>query len=173
MNAASTLRFLKNKLNIKLNKNQINKICYNIGSDVIFGISHKPKILLSDREVIKIKQKIFFYLILIKPQFGCKTSKIYKNVKHFSSPLKMTKKFKIQNFKKLRNDLEKPAFQLYPTLYNLKKDIENIPNISFARMTGSGSTIIGYFERRKDAIYGTKYLKKKYNKYWCILSKTI
>ena len=111
--------------------------------------------------MLKIKQKIFFYLILIKPQFGCKTSKIYKNVKHFSSPLKMTKKFKIQNFKKLRNDLEKPAFQLYPTLYNLKKDMENIPNISFARMTGSGSTIIGYFERRKDAIYGTKYLKKK------------
>ena len=173
MNAASILRFLIKKLNIKLNKNLINKICYNIGSDVIFGISHKPKILLSNREVSKINQKIFFYLIVIKPEFGCKTSKIYKNVKLFSSPLKMTNKLKIQNFKNLRNDLEKPAFQLYPTLQNLKADMENIPNISFARMTGSGSTIIGYFQRRKDAIYGTKYLKKKYNNYWCILSKTI
>ena len=173
MNAASTLRFLKKKLNLKLSKNQISKICYNIGSDVIFGINNKPKILLSNREVSKINQKIFFYLIVIKPEFGCKTSKIYKNVKLFSSPLKMTNKLKIQNFKNLRNDLEKPAFQLYPTLQNLKADMENIPNISFARMTGSGSTIIGYFERRKDAIYGTKYLKKKYNNYWCILSKTI
>jgi len=173
MNAASILRFLKKKLNIKLNKHQINKICYNIGSDVIFGVNDKPKILLCDKGVSKIKQKIFFYLILIKPQFGCKTSKIYKNVKNFSSPLKMSKSFKIQNFKKLRNDLEKPAFQLYPTLHNLKEDVKNIPNISFARMTGSGSAIIGYFERRKDAIYGTKYLKKKYNNYWCILSKTI
>ena len=173
MNAASTLRFLKKKLNIKLSKNQISKICYNIGSDVIFGINNKPKISLSNREVLQIKKKIFFHLAIIKPQFGCKTSRIYKNVKEFSSPLKMTKKLNIQNFQKLRNDLEKPAFQLYPKLHKLKQDMENIPNISFARMTGSGSTIIGYFERRKDAIYGTKYLKKKYNNYWCILSKTI
>ena len=48
-----------------------------------------------------------------------------------------------------------------------------LTNILFARMTGSGSTIIGYFLRKKDAIYGTKYLKKKYNKCWCIISKTI
>ena len=51
--------------------------------------------------------------------------------------------------------------------------MEEVPNILFARMTGSGSTIIGYFLRKKDAIYGTKYLKKKYNKCWCIISKTI
>ena len=173
MNAASTLRFLDKKLNIKLNKNQINKICCKIGSDVILGINNKPKILLSNGKSLRIKKKIFFYLTLLKPRFGCKTSKIYKNIKNFSPSLKISNKLNVQSIKELRNDLEKPAFKLHPSLHKIKKDMENIPNISFARMTGSGSTIIGYFLKRKDAIYGTKYLKKKYNNYWCILSKTI
>ena len=173
MNAASTLRFLSKKLNIKLNKNQINRICSNVGSDVILGINNKPKILLSNGKLLRIKKKMFFYLTLVKPKFGCKTSKIYENLKSFSPSLKMSQELNVRNLKDLRNDLENPAFKLYPTLNKIKKDMENIPNISFARMTGSGSTIIGYFLSKKDAIYGTKYLKKKYNNYWCILSKTI
>ena len=47
------------------------------------------------------------------------------------------------------NDLEKSAFSIYPKLNFLKNDLSNLPNILFARMTGSGSTIIGYFLRKK------------------------
>ena len=40
-------------------------------------------------------------------------------------------------------------------------------------MTGSGSTIIAYFNSKKAALNAEKILKKKYKNYWCILSKTI
>lgn len=115
MNAASTLRFLSKKLNIKLNKNQINRICSNVGSDVILGINNKPKILLSNGKLLRIKKKMFFYLTLVKPKFGCKTSKIYENIKTFSPSLKMSQELNVRNLKDLRNDLENPAFKLYPT----------------------------------------------------------
>ena len=80
---------------------------------------------------------------------------------------------KKKNFKEFRNDLETSAFKIYPSLLKIKKEMEKLQNIHFARMTGSGSVIIAYFLRKKDAMTGTKYLKKKYKNYWCILSKTI
>ena len=72
-----------------------------------------------------------------------------------------------------QNDLENVAFVKYRKLFHLKNYIETLPNIYFARMTGSGSTIIGYFKRKKDALYGTKLLRKRYKNYWCIFTKTI
>ena len=74
---------------------------------------------------------------------------------------------------KLKNDLEEPAFKKYPVLKKLKIFMEKMDDILFVRMTGSGSTIIGYFISKKAAVNARKILKKKYQKYWCILSKTI
>ncbi len=73
----------------------------------------------------------------------------------------------------LKNDLEEPAFKKYPVLKKLKIFMEKMDDTLFVRMTGSGSTIIGYFISKKAAVNARKILKKKYQKYWCILSKTI
>ena len=47
--------------------------------------------------------------------------------------------------KKSKNDLEIIALKEYPKLKSLKIFLENLTNIKFARMTGSGSAIIAYF----------------------------
>ena len=57
--------------------------------------------------------------------------------------------------------------------YKLKSFMEELPNIQFVRMTGSGSSLIGYFLTKNSAIKGVKLFKKKYKNYWCITSKTI
>ena len=51
--------------------------------------------------------------------------------------------------------------------------MEDLPNILFARMTGSGSCIVGYFMSINSAKNAEKLFKKKYKNYWCITSKTI
>ena len=51
--------------------------------------------------------------------------------------------------------------------------MEKLDKILFVNMTGSGSTIVGYFISKKTALKAIKLLKKKYRNYWCILSKTI
>ena len=61
----------------------------------------------------------------------------------------------------------------YPKLSIIKDDLSKTSNTNFTRMTGSGSAIIGYFKRKKDALYGPRLFKKKYKNYWCIFSKTI
>ncbi len=72
-----------------------------------------------------------------------------------------------------KNDLEEPAFRKYPVLKKLKIFMEKLDKILFVNMTGSGSTIVGYFITKKTALNAIKILNKKYKNYWCILSKTI
>ena len=86
---------------------------------------------------------------------------------------KSTKIFKIQSLKYAQNDLEIPAFKLYPVLGKLKIFLSNIDQVKFARMTGSGSTIVAYFSNKKSAINGLKIIKKKFKNHWSIVSKTI
>ena len=173
MNAASLLNFFNKKNKLNLSKKKMVYLCTKIGSDVRLGLNNYSKIMFGSGEVKSIK-KFKSYLIIVMPNFGCSTKRIYQNVKKYSkSHIKISKEYNLNNCHRLYNDLEKPAFKLYPKLADIKKTLQNLPNIKFARMTGSGSAMIGYFLRKKDAFHGTKILKKKYKNYWCILSKTI
>jgi len=176
MNAASVLKYLLDKEKLKLKSKEILQITSKIGSDVIIGMKKKVLIFHGNDELKIVKNKINFFTILLKPKFGCSTKSIYKDVKYFSESF--LKKNKISNLNKkiiinLKNDLEVPAFKKYSKLQKLKIFMEKLDNILFARMTGSGSTMVGYFTSKKSALNAVKILKKKYKNCWCILSKTI
>ena len=55
----------------------------------------------------------------------------------------------------------------------MKLFLLKLPRVIFVRMTGSGSTIVGYFKSKKAALNAKKLLRKNYKNYWCNLSKTI
>ena len=57
-----------------------------IGSDVMLGIEKKNLILQGNRKLFRSNKKIGLYTIIIKPNFGYSTEKIYKNIKSFSKP---------------------------------------------------------------------------------------
>jgi len=176
MNASSLLKFLIKNEKLKLSNNGILNISSKIGFDVIVGMKNKNLILYGDGKLKSLNKKIIFYILLVKPNFGCSTKSIYKKVKNFSKPIyKINKRINLNNkfLSNLRNDLEEPAFRKYPILKKIKIFMEKLDNISFVRMTGSGSTIVGYFISKKDALNAIKVLNKKYKNYWCILSKTI
>ena len=114
--------------------------------------------------------------MLIKPKFGCSTKNIYAQVRNYSKPQFFKIKSKNINFNtlsKMKNDLEVISFKLYPRLRKIRQFFLNIDKNSYVRMTGSGSTIVGYFMSKKAALNAKKLLKKKYKNYWCNLSKTI
>ena len=76
---------------------------------------------------------------------------------------------------KSNNDLENAVFKKYAIISNLKNFLSKLPNVVFARMTGSGSAIVGYFKTKNAAKNAAKIFKNKYKYkgYWCIVSKTI
>ena len=174
MNAATLLNyFVSNKI-IKADKKEIYEIAHKVGSDVVIGIYNKNKTLNYKESKVFFLKKKKIHLLIVKPNFGCNTTKIYSMIKSYSkSKISVKKISNIKTFARCSNDLEMIAFKIYPKLRELKNTVLNLPNIFSARMTGSGSTIIGYFLTKKDALKGAKIIKKKYKKYWCILSKTI
>ncbi len=175
MNAASILSyFIKNNI-ISISKNEIIKICNQIGSDVFLGLDRKNSILASNKKIKKFKTKIGLFVVLIKPKIGCSTKEIYRRVKKFSKKrIKISSKiFNVDSLKTEKNDLEEPAFNLYPNLSKLKIFLSNTDQVKFVRMTGSGSTIVAYFSNKKSAINALKLAKKNFKNYWSILSKTI
>ena len=175
MNAAFLLKYFLKKKIIQLSKKEIFNICNQIGSDVFLGLDRKNSILLNKKKIKKYNVKMAFFALLVKPKIGCSTKEIYRRVKYFSkNRIKISSKiFKIQFLKYVKNDLEAPAFTLYPILGKLKIFLSNINQVKFVRMTGSGSTIVAYFSNKKSAINGLKIIKKKFKNHWSIVSKTI
>ena len=176
MNAANILNFLIKKRFIKLNQEQILKISNLIGSDVILGISPTSAILKSNNVIKKFFKCPRFYTLLVRPNFGCSTKKIYLGVKKFT-------KSKFNNPKKAmfgskflinqENALEKIAFLKYPKLKKIKSLLESLKKPLFVRMTGSGSVIVAYYRSKRDCELAKVQFRRKFKNYWCNTSKTI
>ncbi len=175
MNAASLMNFFLKQKIFHLTKKEVFNICNKIGSDVFLGLNNKNLILTNNNTVKTFNTKLGLYAVLIKPKIGCSTKNIYNGVKNFKkSRIKINSKvFKIYSLQNAQNDLEKPAFKIYPILRKLKEFLSNIDEVKFVRMTGSGSTIVAYFSNKKSAINALKLTKRKFKNYWSILSKTI
>ncbi len=176
MNASSILKFLIKKHKIKINKKKLVKIANFIGSDVILGMSPKNLILKSNGAIRHISHIESKKVLVIKPDFGCSTEKIYSKVKKFKKSQfnKINKYFFTYSaLEKLSNDLEFIVLKKYPKLKILKVFLEKLPNIKLVRMTGSGSAMIAYFSSSKLCKQAQKKVKKHFKKYWCITAKTI
>ena len=176
MNAARLINYFYNKKIIKLNKKRLINLANLIGSDVMLGINPKNTILSSSGKLTKFKKKLGFHVLIVKPNFGCSTKLIYSKVKFFSKPKYNNPKqslFIKNNIVNSNNDLEKIAFHKYSKLKSLKLFLSKLPNIVFARMTGSGSSIVAYFQSKKATVIASRVFKRKFKNYWCIVSKTI
>ena len=176
MNAASLLSLFIKKNFFKISSKKIREICDLIGSDVVLGIYKSNLILNSKGKISAFKTKKNFNIVLVKPKFGCSTKAIYSNVKKYSKAIFNKSKagvFNLDKLSNLKNDLEPIALRKYSKLKQIKSHLENYTNSKFARMTGSGSVIVGYYLTKKDSELAKKYINKKFRNYWCIVAKTI
>jgi 4-diphosphocytidyl-2-C-methyl-D-erythritol kinase len=176
MNASSVLNFLIKKKIIKISQKQILNISSLIGSDVILGINQSSAILKSNNIVKKFSKCPIFHTLLVKPNFGCSTKEIYSKVKKitnskFNNPKKLM--FNPKYLARQENALEVAAFFKYPRLKKIKSFLENLQNPLFVRMTGSGSILVAYYQSKKDCELAKVQFKRKFEKYWCNVSKTL
>tara|TARA_B100001057_G_scaffold243296_1_gene243638 strand:- start:7 stop:849 length:843 start_codon:yes stop_codon:yes gene_type:complete len=176
MNVAAIVSFFEKQKILALKKKKILEIIDSIGSDVKLGLYSKNLVLKSNNQIKVLSSKKKFYTLIVKPDFGCSTKKIYSKVNKFSKPKfnKISKNmFRINFLKQMKNDLERIVLKQYPKMRILKSFLDNLSHVKFVRMTGSGSAIIAYFSsviKCKDA---EKKVKKQFRNYWCKTSKTI
>ena len=176
MNAGSILNYFIKKNIIKINKKTIFEISKSIGSDVILGLNFTNSILTSTNKIKLFRKSKIFYVLIVKPNFGCSTKKIYEKVKKFNKPKirkPLKKMFNLNYLKKMDNSLEQIALLKYPKLKLIKLYLETLSKPVFVRMTGSGSALVAYFQSKERCLSAKKMFNKKYKNYWCIVSKNI
>ena len=173
-NSVSIVKYFYKK---KLKEKMINKFEKKIGSDFrlfLSNLSFQKKY----KKVSALKINFKTYIVLVFPRLTFATKKIYKLVSAFSGKsknqyLKNNSKQYYKNIINERNDLQMAVVKKYPIIDKLIRTILNQKGCIFSRMSGSGSTCYGVFKSKKNAYLAVKKLKKKYPKYWCVITKTI
>ena len=107
INAASVLKYLLKKQNLKLSSKEILQIASKIGSDVIIGMQQKNSIFYKSGKLKIINKNLKFITLLVRPNFGCSTKLIYQSVRSFSNPFLKEKEISNLNhifLNKLKNE---------------------------------------------------------------------
>ena len=164
MNAANILKYFVKKKIVKTSNKKVIELSNKVGSDIALGLEKKNSILFNDGKIGRLNNNINFHVLIVKPNIDCSTGHIYSKVTEYSKPIYNKNNgffFKLKNLIKSKNDLENVVFKKYSKIKNLKYFLSNLPNVVFARMTGSGSAIVAYFKSKKAVNKAEKNFKKK------------
>src|SRR5262249_1993599 len=150
--AASTLLGLNKLFDTKLPREALAKMAEAIGSDVPFFIFQSAATCKGRGELVNpVKFCKKLSILLLKPEFGVPTEWAYSRWRDSREILGVSytpQEFAGQTFV---NDLERPVFQKFVFLAQLKMWLLKQPEVGSALMSGSGSTMFAVLRSKADA----------------------
>ena len=150
--AAFTLLALNQLFETNLPREALSKMAEMIGSDIPFFIFQSAAVCKGRGELVtplKLRQSLS--LILIKPGFAVSTSWAYH---HWQGSREIPRvSYAAQEFggQTLVNDLERPAFEKFVFLAQLKMWLLKQPEVGVALMSGSGSATFAVLRENAEA----------------------
>ena len=174
-NAAVTLKLLSKLWNVPLPP--INELVL-LGADIpvcmdwrlqrMQGIGEKNSFVVSPDSL---------WIVLLNNGDRVPTSTVFQGVtqNEFSGlvnvPRLNEKNILIKFLKSTRNDLEKSAIKNYPAINDLINSLNLTSGCLVARMSGSGSTCFGLYEKKDEAEKAKKHLLNKFPNAWIKVAK--
>ena len=150
--AASTLLALNELFETKMPREALAKIAETLGSDVPFFIFRSPAFCKGRGElVVAAKLKKQLSILLLKPAFVVSTAWAYSRWQHsreIPGVRYQAQEFAGQTFV---NDLERPVFEKFAFLAQLKMWLLAQTEVGAALMSGSGSTVFAIMRESADA----------------------
>jgi 4-diphosphocytidyl-2-C-methyl-D-erythritol kinase len=149
--AASTLLALNELFETNLRREALAKMAEMIGSDVPFFIFQSAAVCKGRGEMVSlIRLHEQLSVLLLKPEFGVPTQWAYSRWRdscEIPGVLYGAQQFTQQSFV---NDLERPVFEKFVFLAQLKMWLLNQPEVGAALMSGSGSTVFAVIRDNTD-----------------------
>jgi len=151
--AASVLLALNELFETKLPREALAKMAEAIGSDVPFFIFQSAAMCKGRGEVVtplKLQERLS--ILLFKPDFAVLTAWAYsrwQDSREIAGVSYAAQQFAGQTF---INDLERPVFEKFVFLAQLKMWLLNQPEVAAALMSGSGSTVFAALRPNVDAL---------------------
>jgi 4-diphosphocytidyl-2-C-methyl-D-erythritol kinase len=150
--AASVLLALNELFDAKLSQEQLVEMADPIGSDVPFFLFQSAALCKGHGEmVMPVKLQRKFSILLLKPAFAVSTAWAYsrwQDSREIPGVRYEPQKFADQT---LVNDLERPVFEKFVFLAQLKTWLLSQSEVGAALMSGSGSTMFAVMRENADA----------------------
>jgi 4-diphosphocytidyl-2-C-methyl-D-erythritol kinase len=149
--AASTLLALNELFGTNLPREALAKMAEMIGSDVPFFIFQSAAVCKGRGELVnptRVRNQLS--VLLLKPEFGVPTQWAYSRWRdaHEIPGVSYGGQQFTQHFV---NDLERPVFEKFVFLAQMKMWLFNQPEVGAALMSGSGSTVFAVIRERMDS----------------------
>ncbi len=158
--AAAMLRVLPKLWRREASRATLEEIALRLGADVPAALDQRPVYVSGIGELRRPAARLpEFYLALANPGIALPTAAVFKRWAGmnlpFSEPLTapLPEDFAglIAALRAGRNDLETAAMMIAPEVGDVLKALAGLPGCRLARMSGSGGTCFGVFERRGEA----------------------
>jgi 4-diphosphocytidyl-2-C-methyl-D-erythritol kinase len=173
--AATTLIALNRLLQTELTRDALAAMAADLGSDVPFFIYQSAAMIRGRGE--RVESVAFPHelpLLLIKPPFSVPTPWAYQrwsNSQHIPGIRYAEQEF---SWGALVNDLERPVFEKYIFLADLKMWLLAQPEVAGALMSGSGSTVFAVLHDQNAAnALGVRIAAEFGPDLWCCLCETV
>jgi 4-diphosphocytidyl-2-C-methyl-D-erythritol kinase len=155
--AAAVLICMNELFNLNFKYEELVEFSLLLGSDVPFFLKSKPAIGYSRGEILKlVPVEISKYILLVNPLIHVSTKEAFSNITPSPSNINYEEHFKEDNFNLslalagIRNDFEANVQAAHPEIKEIK-DILKANGAGFAIMSGTGSTVYGFFDTLADA----------------------
>jgi len=173
--AASTLIALNQLFETKLSREEMAKLGSTIGSDVAFFLFESPAVCKGRGEIVeptKLKKKLS--ILLLKPAFSVSSVWAYSRWRDSREIPRIS--YQPQNFdgQSFVNDLERPVFEKFIFLAQLKTWLLKQAEVGAALMSGSGSTVFAVMRDNADVELLTKRVRAELDReIWTRAGETI
>ena len=151
--AATTLRALDRLFETRLSREALAAMAAELGSDVPFFIYQSAAMIRGRGE--RVEPVAFPHalpLLLIKPPFGVPTPWAYSRWKDAREIPDVPYAAQVFPWGELVNDLERPVFEKYIFLADVKRWLLAQPEATGALMSGSGATVFAVLRSKEDAV---------------------
>ena len=173
-NAAATLLALNQLWQCNLNQNALAKIAISIGADVPVCLTKKPSLITGIGEnVSNLPRFPSGSIVLANSNIPLSSQKVFSKLIHAENYALPEIPENFSGFSNLidwlsntRNDLESVAIDLVPEIKTIKTMLTDQKNCVFERMSGSGTTCFGLFEKYDDALQAEQHLLEKFPNWW-------
>lgn len=151
--AAFMIKGLNTLFDLKMSIEKQKEISLKLGSDCPVFIENKAVFASGRGEIFKeIDFSYNYNIVIIKPNVYVSTKEAYSLIKpkqRETSLLKLFNKHDNNWLSGLENDFEKPIFEKYPIIAQIKEKMHQ-NGAFYSSMSGSGSAVFGLFETEPD-----------------------
>ena len=179
--AAATLNALMDLWKLNPAAGEIAELALSLGADVPVCLKSRPQRMTGIGEKLHETPAMPNpCLILVNPRISQSTPEVFAELhrgkwkaSNFASALPSDLDFYsyVSELKSRANDLEQPAIRLAPVIEEVLAEIGTQANCRLARMSGSGATCFGLFQRIEEAEVAATEIRRHHPDWWIQTSR--